>query len=82
MQGQQIQGAAPAQKQQGQGFQGNCYWCGKWGHSATNCFPKQNGSPQVPRPPQGWQNYGRSQIQGENKPIQQQQQQTSPPPQN
>ena len=27
-------------KGKGKGFQGQCYWCGEWGHSQNNCAGK------------------------------------------
>ena len=27
-------------KSKGKGFQGQCYWCGEWGHSQSNCWAK------------------------------------------
>ena len=41
-QGKGEKGAAPYEKGKGKGkgFQGQCYWCGEWGHSQNNCASK------------------------------------------
>ena len=34
-------------------FEGNCFWCGEYGHMLEDCQKKAAGKPQVPKSPRG-----------------------------
>ena len=34
-------------------FEGNCFWCGAYGHMKVDCQKKAAGKPQVPKSPRG-----------------------------